>query len=148
MNGDAPRSAPATDVVRRLLDRAAPDTAVQNPQEAAAALQRACSRVRDNLREFMGDDGCTALLARALARTEAQHPALVTVRHLNGGGISLDGVAESVDLHGVRATTAAIEALLLALADVLGRLIGENMAAKVMESDAPGRRRQGDGREA
>lgn len=146
MKGDAPRSAPAADVVRRLLDRAAPDRANHTPQEAAAGLQRACTRVSDNLRESMGEDGCTALLARALARTEAQYPALATIRHLNGRGITLDGVADSVERHGVRATTAGIEALLVATADVLGRLIGEEMAAKVMEYDVSTPRRPVEGR--
>ncbi len=89
----------------------------------------------------MGDDGCTALLARALARTEAAHPALTTVRRVNGSSIALDGVADATKTHGAAAVTAAVEALLGALVDVLGRLIGEDMAIRVLEIGAPRGRR-------
>ena len=41
---------------------------VGDPVAAAAALQRVCTRVTDNVRYAVaGDDGCSALLARVLA---------------------------------------------------------------------------------
>ena len=94
----------------------------------------------------MGVDGSTALLARALARTEVDHPVLKTVTHLNGNGISLDGVSASIDAHGVAAVTAGVEALLAALVDVLSRLIGEDMTARLLELDAPPARSRTGGR--
>jgi hypothetical protein len=128
---------PATqDMARRLLARET--SAAGEPAMVAAALQRACARVSANLRDSMGDDGRDALLARALARTESDHPALKDVRGLNHGAIDLDNVVASVEAHGVAAVTAAIEALLAALLDVLGRLIGEDMAMRLLDHDLAG----------
>jgi hypothetical protein len=101
-----------------------------------AGLQVACLRVTENLRDAMGEDGCAALLARALARTEAQHPALKELRRMDGREIRLDGVVTSVEVHGIAAVDAAIEALLATLVDVLGRLIGEDMALRLLDLDA------------
>lgn len=112
-----------------------------------AALQRTCVRVSETLRNLLGEDGRNALLVRALARTEADHPALKSICRLDEGGIQLDGVVASVEAHGVAAVTAAIEALLAALIDVLGRLIGEDMAIRLIDHDAP-RSRTGAGAQA
>ncbi len=131
-------------IARRLL--AGESTAGSEGQSAmvGADLQRTCARVAENLRDAMGEDGCTALLARALARTEHDHPALKDIRRLNNGGIHLDGVVASIETHGAGPVTAAIEALLAALIDVLGRLIGEDMALRIIDQETP-RPRSGDG---
>jgi hypothetical protein len=105
---------------------------------AAAALQRTLVRVCANLRDSVGDDGRDALLGRALARAESEHPALKDIRRLNHGAVQLDNVVASVEAHGVAAVTTAIEALLAALLDVLGRLIGEDMAMRLLDQDLPG----------
>jgi hypothetical protein len=123
-------------MARRLLARET--SAAVEPAMVAAALQRACARVSANLRDAVGDDGRHALLARALARTEPDHPALKDIRKLNDGAIQLDNVVASVEAHGVAPVTAAIEALLAALLDVLGRLIGEDMTMRLLDHDLPG----------
>lgn len=104
----------------------------------AAALQRALVRVWANLGDSVGDDGRDALLSRALARTESNHPALKDIRKLNNGAIHLNGVVASAEAHGIAPVTDAIEALLAALLDVLGRLIGEDMAMRLLDHDLPG----------
>lgn len=109
-------------------------------REVALALQRTCARVIELLRDSMGDEGCTALLARALKRAEAQHPALKTLRRTTDDTIDLDGVVASVEANGTAAVTAAVEALLMALVDVLTRLIGEDMTMRIIDADAPSRR--------
>jgi hypothetical protein len=101
-----------------------------------AALQRTLVRVSESLHDSMGDGGRNALLVRALARTEADHPALKNIVGLNEGGIQLDGVVASVDAHGVAEVTAAIEALLAALVDILARIIGEDMAIRLIDAGA------------
>jgi hypothetical protein len=94
----------------------------------------------------MGEDGADALFARALARTESQHPALKNMLRLDeaGGGIHLNGVVASVEAHGAAAVNSAMEALLAALVDILGRLIGEDMAIRLIDHDDP-RSRPADG---
>lgn len=102
-----------------------------------AALQLTCSRVSDNLREFMGVDGCSALLDRAIARTEDRHPVWREIRRRDRDGVHLDGIAASVDLHGIAAVSAAVNALLAALFEVLARLIGEDLALRMMGLETP-----------
>lgn len=130
-------------MARRLLAREAAPGSAGEPEIAGTALQGTCVRVSGNLRDSLGEDGCNALLARALARTEADHPALKNIRRHNQGSVHLDGVVASVEAHGVAAVTAAIEALLAALVDLLGRLIGEDMAIRLIDQDAPRSQRVG-----
>jgi hypothetical protein len=131
-------------MARRLLARETP--AAGEPAMVAAALQRTLMRVRANLCDAVGDDGCNALLARALARTELDYPPLTDIRKLNNGAIDLDGVVASAEAHGIAPVVAAIEALLAALLEVLGRLIGEDMAMRLLDHDlaepSPAGRRQ------
>jgi hypothetical protein len=130
-----PHSPAAHETARRLLARET--SAAGDPAMVAEAMQRALVRVRANLCDSVGDDGCNALLARALARTESDYPALRGIRTPNNGAIHLDGVPTIVEAHGVVPVTAAVEALLASLVDVLGRLIGEDMAMKLLDHDLP-----------
>ena len=125
-------------IARRVLRRAGETGSDDGGAPTAAELQRACNRLKANLCETMGADGCTALFARALARTEAAHPALKSVRRVSEGDIALDDVLPSVETHGLAAVTEALEAFLAALIDVLGRLIGEDMALRLMLLPDPG----------
>ena len=135
MSHDASQAPPSVQIARRVLDRAAVRPGDVSPE--ASATQQALTRVSDNLRTAMGKDGSSALLARALSRTEAKHPALKDVCRLANGDVHLDGVAAGIDAHGVAAVTAGIEALLAALLEVLIRLIGEDMAIRVIDYEAP-----------
>lgn len=124
------------EIARRLIARQATGNARES-REVSAALQRTCSRVLASLRDALGDDGTTALLARALRRTEEHHPSLKSVRRLDGMSIHLDGVPAAVEEHGVAHVSAAVEALLAALVDILGRLIGEDMAMRILDLGMP-----------
>ena len=131
----------SSEVARRILarDALAPGhgTGSVTPEAAILALQRSCTRVTDALRNSMGDAGCAALFTRALARTEGAHPVL---KELHGGadeGIRLDGIATSANAHGIESVTAAIEALIGALVDILTRLIGDDMALRLLDHDGP-----------
>lgn len=109
----------------------------EEPAAVSAAIQRALTRVSENLRHSVGDDGYHALLSRAITRTQAEHPALID---MYGGGeadISLNGVPAIVDAHGVPTVTAALESLLAWLADVLSGLIGVDMVMNLLGPDGP-----------
>jgi len=135
VSSDASTSPASLEVARRLLARERAGGSEGEPVDAGVALQRTLARVAQALRDSMGEDGCNALLARALARTDSVHPALQSIR-VEEDSIYLDGVVASVEAHGVGAVTTAIEALLAALVDVLARLIGEDMAIRLIENDA------------
>ncbi len=107
-----------------------------DPRVVAQTLQGALRRVTDNLRDTIGVDGCSALLERGLLRTETQHPALTLLRRPNGRELHLDGVAAAVEIHGLAAVEKAITALMGALIEILGRLIGEDMAIRIIDLGA------------
>jgi hypothetical protein len=136
MSQEAPRPSTSPQLARRLLDREAALLRDSNPEKVGAALTRTCLYVSENLRDSLGEAGWAALLARALARTEADHPALKGIRRQNEDDIDLDCVIASVAAHGVASATAAFEALLAALIEILGRLVGEDMAVRLIDHDA------------
>lgn len=92
-------------------------------------------RVSENLRRSVGDDGYNALLARALTRTQVEHPALMDVRGGGDADFFLNGIAASVDARGVSVVTAAVESLLATLVDVLSGLIGTDMVLNLLDHD-------------
>jgi hypothetical protein len=132
---DDPQLSSSVQLARRLL---AQDTAAGtgDPEIAAVGLRKTCARVSASLRNALGTDGCNALLVRAVTRTEARHPLIAELQRAHEGHISFDGLVKSVDEHGVDAVTAAIEALLAALIDILVRLIGEEMTVRLTAADA------------
>jgi hypothetical protein len=143
MIGDADQASASSRIARRVLDREAIPARDGAPAVAAAALQRVCARTLDNLRDAMGVDGCDALLARAVSQATATHPALKDMYRRNAADIRVEDVLATIDAHGLTAITAAVEALLVALIDVLTRLIGEDMAIRLIDHDVPRSRPSG-----
>lgn len=130
-------------IARRILTRDAPAVGSGTTESAALALERSCTRFTDALCDATGEAGCAALLARAFARAEPAHPALKALRALQRDSAHitrLDGIAATVDSHGIEAVTAALEALLVSVIDTLRRLIGEEMTIRLIDHDGPERR--------
>lgn len=119
--------------VRQLLAREI--AGAEQPDAVSAAIQRLCTRLSENLRRSLGDDGRDALLERAFARTQPTHPALTEIGHFGKTGACFDGVAASVDAHGVSVVTAAVESLLATLAHILGGLIGADMVMNLLDHE-------------
>jgi hypothetical protein len=103
----------------------------------SVALQLTCARLCGNLRDAMGYDGCGALLDRTVAALEANHPSLSVVRQVRDEGVCLDGVAAAIDSHGLEDVNAAVEALVGAIIALLTRLIGEDMALRLVDVAPP-----------
>jgi hypothetical protein len=123
-----PRSAPATDAARGLWARVAGET--NAPEEVAAAAERMCTQLRTELGRWIGTDGYRTLLDRAFGLTRAEHPVLV--------GLSCLGGDEPVTTTAVRSFGAAqvadaMVALVAALIELLGHIIGEEMAVHLVE---------------
>ena len=123
------------DMARQLLAREI--RGADQPDVVAAAIQRLCTRVSDNLRHSVGDDGYNALVARVLRRTEPEHPVLTDIRRVADSGIYLDRVSSGVESHGVAAVQAAVETLMTTLIDVLAGLIGADMVLNLLDHDDP-----------
>jgi hypothetical protein len=137
-----PRSPATRELARRLLES---ETAgVTDLEQLGAGLERVGARVAANLRGSLGEDGYSALLARAFVRAQSEQPMLNDIRRNNGGGVDLDVLAGVQD-HGAAAVAAGLECLLAALVDVLSELIGVDMVRALLDYDdsppTPGERR-------
>lgn len=96
-----------------------------------AAAARICVLLAVGLSRWFGPIGSHALLTRALASVRAHHPVLRGVAMTEEA--RLIGLAENASAHGADATHESIVAMFAALADLIGRLIGEDLAMNVLE---------------
>ena len=132
MTPDFPdRSPVAADAARRLWAGVAGD--ISRPEQVAAGAARLFTRLRAGLGRWIGAEGYCALLDRAIALVRAEHPAL--------DGLSCQREGEPVTLETVRAhgssqVAAGIVALLAAFIDLLGRIVGEEIAVRLVEQTA------------
>ena len=125
----------AQELSRRLLARDVADGDAS--VDGAAALQDACTRMSNSLRAAVGHDGYNALISRALARTQDEHPSLIDVRRVTNGDVTFDGLCSGAAIHGLPAVSAGIESMFAVVVDVLSSLIGADMAANLLGDDQP-----------
>ena len=126
-----PQSRTAEELARRLLAGDAP--AEHAPDAVAAAAERVCGRVSANLSRWFGTDGTDALFTRAVVRAQAEHPALANVRYSRQSPLCLQGLPETARTHGAAAADDGVAAILTALIELLGRLIGQDIALRLVE---------------
>jgi hypothetical protein len=131
--------ATARKLARELLERET--VGMDEPAALGAAMQRVCTRVSENLRRTVGDDGYNALLVRALARTRPEQPAIGDLYRVEAAQIYVDGIAASVTMHGSAVVGAALESLIAALLDILIDLIGADLVANLVGHDGPSQSR-------
>jgi hypothetical protein len=117
--------------VRRLIDSRR--SAQADGATVAHAAASACDRLYRELSRWVGPDGCHALFTRAGAQARTEFPLLEQV-HLHARSEPyIEGVAETIMAHGDPATAEALESMLVRLVELLGRLIGDDMAVKLIE---------------
>ena len=130
-----PETPSARELIRRLAaGETRPGSA---PESSVAAARLVCERVHRSLSLWLGATGSQALFSRALTQARATHPALRDIGLQAKADSTLVGVTESTHTHGERAVAAGLEALLAAVLELLGRLIGQDMAARLLEQDVP-----------
>lgn len=132
-----PAAPHARDLAHRLVAREA--LASSAPDDVAAPAHAACERAFRELSRWLGANGTYALLTRALSQARPQHPALGEIRLDALAEPVLQGVGEAVQSHGPSAVAGALEAVLVELLELLGRLIGDDMSARLVEQGVPGR---------
>ena len=131
-----PTNAPnARELTRHLIARAAEHVKV--PESAALMAQEACERTLRALTRSLGQTGSRALLTRALAQAEPDHPLLKDLRIGRQSEPGLDGVPGIVQVHGAPAVAAALVVVLDTLLGLLGRLIGDDMVVRLVEQSTP-----------
>lgn len=122
---------PGREIARRLIDsRRQQRTGADTDARAAAS---ACDHLYRELSRWVGVDGCHALFTRALAQARAEHPALSQIQLHARSEPYIDGLAATIMAHGDAATAEALESMLVRLVELLGRLIGDDMATKLIE---------------
>ena len=99
----------------------------------AGAAGDACGHAYKALSRWVGSDGCHALFTRALAQARADHPALEHIRLRARGEPYVEGIGEATMEYGDAVGAGALEAMLAGLVELLGRLIGDDMAIKLIE---------------
>lgn len=112
--------------------------ATGTPEAKVDAARRLCERVFSGLAQWVGVDGSRALFVRARAQARDEHPLLENIEMAGRPASSLNGVEEAMQSHGEAATVAALEAVITALVSLLGRLIGEDMALKLISRATSG----------
>jgi len=121
-------SAVATEAARQFWAHDGLDAGA--PEEMAAAAEQGCARLRAVLTRWIGSEGYRALVDRALAQARAEHLAIAGLQ-CQGGDV--EGVAVAVGVHSAAEVREGILALVAGLIDLLSRLIGEDMATRLVE---------------
>jgi hypothetical protein len=130
----SPGAPSAQELTRRLVARAAGENGTA--ESVALAVHAACERTYRELTRSLGPTGSQALLARAIAQSEAEHPLLKDIRIGRQAKPEVDGVRAAAETHGAPAVAAALEAVLVTLLGLIGRLIGDDMVARLVEPSA------------
>lgn len=125
------RDRPARRIARRLIDSRRPDRA--GADTAARAVAAACEHLYRELSRWVGPDGCHALFTRALAQAQTEHSGLGQIQLRARSEPYIDGIAATIMAHGDAATAEALESMVVRLVELLGRLIGDDMAMKLIE---------------
>ena len=121
---------PRRAIARRLIDsRRKERTGADTGARAAAA---ACEHLYRELSRWVGVDGCHALFTRALSQARVEHPALTTIQLHTRSDPYVDGLAATIMASGDADTAEALESMLVRLVELLGRLIGDDMASKLI----------------
>ena len=123
--------AAAQEIVRRLIS-GRPHRQQHGDTSARAAAAASDSLYRE-LSRWVGPDGCHALFARALAETRPHYPALEKIQLRARSEPYIEGIADSIMARGDPETAEALESMLVRLVELLGRLIGGDMAGKLID---------------
>jgi hypothetical protein len=121
----------ARQIARRLIDSRQPERKAAEARARAAAA--ACQDLYRDLSRWVGLDGCHALFTRALADARTESEALDEIKLQPRSEPYLDGIAQSITSSGDGATAEALETMLVHVVELLGRLIGDDMATKLIE---------------
>lgn len=106
-----------------------------SPSDDGAAAERALHRLSGELTGWFGPFGTHALITRALAHARTEHPSLGAVTLGAPSALDIRGLAESARVHGAAGAAGAVE-LLAWIIELLARLIGDELAAVLVNSGA------------
>ena len=129
------RPSAAADTALRLWHRG--DARGSAGDDVAARAAHLSAQLDSGLSRWVGVVGYHALLDRALGLTRPAHPALTNVSCRIDDTTSL---ATAIRDHGAQPVAAGMIALVESLIELLGRIIGEDLATHLVEGIAAGGR--------
>jgi hypothetical protein len=118
----------AVSVSRRHWQRVAGDA--KNDEDVAAAADRMCLQLENGLSRWIGLEGYKTLQDRAIHEVVEHHPALSKLSF--GAGDEAANHA-AVQEHGAVEVADGMVALVAAVIELLGRIIGVDMALRLVE---------------
>ena len=123
----------ARSLTRRLVTRAAAGRS--GPDLDALAAGSACELACAELSLSLGSPGFDSLLRRALAKAQPEFPFLASLRVHRHPEHVFDDVARLIEENGSASVAAALESVLESMFASLGRLIGDDLVARLVERD-------------
>ena len=123
-----PGSANALSVSRRHWLRVASDATT--PEEQARAAERLCRDLDAGLSRWIGVGGYRTLQDRALREVSVAHPAMAQLSFDDNG---LRDALNAVREHGAEDVAEGMMAFAACLIELLGRIIGAEMALRLVE---------------
>jgi hypothetical protein len=126
------RSVAATEAAQRLWARESAGAG-----DTASAVTRICGGLDHGLSRWIGAEGYRALLRRALEEERTVQSPFATLQWDGNDG---DRIAAAVKQHGAHETVAWLVSLVASLIDLLGRVVGEDMAVQLIEQGGSTRR--------
>lgn len=105
----------------------------QEAGDAATRTAAACDRLYRDLSRWIGLDGCHGLFTRALAESLTEYPLLAQVQLRPRSEPYIDGAADAARSDGDAATAEALESIIVHVVELLRRLVGDDMAIKLIE---------------
>ncbi len=121
----------ATGVARELWSAAS--AAASSPEEIAAAADRMLFQLRTGLGRWIGADGYRALFDRSLELAQAEQPALSVLARRDGDAVL---TAAAVRAQGPEELATGLMRLTAQIIELLGRIVGEEMAIRLVEHTA------------
>lgn len=126
------------DVADQILGRALAGVEMPTAADAASAAERAFAALSVSLVRWVGPDGSQALFMRALGLAQAQRAALKAIPSPVRSALALQPLAATVDPRDTHAVMDAAAMILATLIELLGRLIGNDLAIRLLQVSPPG----------
>jgi hypothetical protein len=118
---------------RQLVLRLVPRELTDASDAVFAAARDACESVSVDFTRWVGVGGYDALISRALSEARAAYPALALIHHEVGAEPQIVGIPECLERHGADVAARALLGLLETIFALLGRLIGDDLVAALVE---------------